>query len=85
MQNMSRQPDGWDLVKAICAIGTIAGILSWLSGERDGGPFAIASMVSGSLCYALEPPICSSCEVRTAPAASGFRCPCCLRLVPKFA
>jgi hypothetical protein len=81
---MSRQLDGWDLAKALCVIGTVAGILSWLSGEKKGGSLALVSMVSGGLSGLLEPRVCDTCDVRTIPEDAGFRCPSCLRLVPKL-
>jgi len=81
---MSRKPDGWDLVKALSALCTIAGIVSWLSGEKKGGSLALISMVSGGLSAILEPPVCDSCDARTIPEDAGFRCPSCLRLVSKL-
>ncbi len=78
---MSRQPDGWDLVKALAIFGSVVGLLSWLAGEEKGGPFAAASFVSGLVCNVLEPPVCDSCEVRTRfePSIGSYRCPDCGR------
>ncbi len=82
---MSRQPDGWDLAKALCALGTVAGVLSLLSGEKRGGPLALISMVSGAVAGNLEPPICNSCDDRTTynQDAQQFQCPKCDRMYLK--
>ncbi len=84
MQNMSRQPDGWDLGKVACGVGMVAGALSMLSGEEEGGPLFVASLIGQVACHLLEPPVCNTCDVRTTPEPTGFRCPSCLRLVLKL-
>ncbi len=78
-KGMSRQPDGWDWVKALCIIGTVAGILAWLSGEKKGGSLAAFSAVTGAMCNFFEPPVCNTCDARTVydSSASCFRCSKC--------
>jgi hypothetical protein len=86
MQSMPRQPDGWDLGKVVCGAGMVAGVLSALSGEDEGGPLFVASVIGQLACHLFEPPVCNSCDQRTSfdTGSAGFRCPSCLRLVPKF-
>ncbi len=86
MQNMSRQPDGWDLSKVVCGVGMVAGVLSALSDEGEGGPLFVASLIGQLACHLLEPPICTLCDQRTSydPNSMGYRCSGCLSLVPKL-
>jgi len=76
---MSRQPDGWDLVKVLSAIGMVAGLLALVLGEKKGGSFAKLSAATGLLCAVVEPPVCNNCDLRTTYDAHGdcFRCPSC--------